>query len=49
MQRNVLRTIVLRSFALVVVLGAAFADEPVETIFEGFQHGNMSMRSFSFG
>lgn len=34
---------------LFIVLGAAFPDEPVETIFEGFQHGNMSMRSFCFG
>jgi 4,5-DOPA dioxygenase extradiol len=33
---------------LFVALGAAYADEPVETIFEGFQYGNLSMRSFSF-
>lgn len=33
---------------LFVALGAAYPDEPVETIFEGFQHGNLSMRSFSF-
>ncbi len=34
---------------LFVVLGAAFPDEPADTIFEGFQHGSMSMRSFCFG
>jgi 4,5-DOPA dioxygenase extradiol len=34
---------------LFIVLGAAFPDEPVETIFEGFQYGSMSMRSFCFG
>jgi 4,5-DOPA dioxygenase extradiol len=33
---------------LFVTLGAAFADESVETIFEGFQYGNLSMRSFAF-
>jgi len=33
---------------LFVALGAAYGDEPVETIFEGFQYGNLSMRSFSF-
>jgi 4,5-DOPA dioxygenase extradiol len=33
---------------LFVVLGAAFPQEPVETIFEGFQYGNISMRSFCF-
>jgi 4,5-DOPA dioxygenase extradiol len=33
---------------LFVALGAAYPDEPVETIFEGFQYGNLSMRSFSF-
>jgi 4,5-DOPA dioxygenase extradiol len=33
---------------LFVVLGAAYADEPIETIFEGFHYGNMSMRSFCF-
>jgi hypothetical protein len=31
-----------------VALGAAYADEPVDTIFEGFHYGNLSMRSFSF-
>lgn len=33
---------------LFVVLGMAYPDEQVETIFEGFQYGNLSMRSFSF-
>jgi 4,5-DOPA dioxygenase extradiol len=33
---------------LFVTLGAAFPEEPVETIFAGFQYGNLSMRSFSF-
>lgn len=33
---------------LFVVLGMAYPDEAVETIFEGFQYGNLSMRSFSF-
>jgi 4,5-DOPA dioxygenase extradiol len=33
---------------LFIALGAAYPDEPVETIFEGFQYGNLSMRSFSF-
>jgi 4,5-DOPA dioxygenase extradiol len=33
---------------LFIVLGAAFPDEPMETIFEGFHYGNISMRSFSF-
>jgi 4,5-DOPA dioxygenase extradiol len=33
---------------LFVTLGAAFPEEPVQTIFEGFQYGNLSMRSFSF-
>ena len=33
---------------LFVALGAAYPDEPVETIFEGFHYGNISMRSFSF-
>ena len=33
---------------LFVALGTAYADEPVEAIFEGFQYGNLSMRSFSF-
>lgn len=33
---------------LFVALGAAYADERVETIFEGFHYGNLSMRSFSF-
>ncbi|MBZ5619162.1 MAG: hypothetical protein LAQ69_10645 [Acidobacteriia bacterium] len=33
---------------LFIVLGAAFPDEPAETIFEGFHYGNVSMRSFCF-
>jgi 4,5-DOPA dioxygenase extradiol len=33
---------------LFIALGAAYPDEPVETIFEGFHYGNISMRSFSF-
>ena len=33
---------------LFVAMGAAFADEKVVPIFEGFQYGNMSMRSFAF-
>jgi 4,5-DOPA dioxygenase extradiol len=33
---------------LFVVLGLAYPDEQVETIFEGFHYGNLSMRSFSF-
>ncbi|HEY2016292.1 MAG TPA: class III extradiol ring-cleavage dioxygenase [Bryobacteraceae bacterium] len=33
---------------LFVVLGAALPGERMETIFEGFQYGNLSMRSFSF-
>jgi 4,5-DOPA dioxygenase extradiol len=33
---------------LFVVLGMAYPDESLETIFEGFQYGNLSMRSFSF-
>jgi 4,5-DOPA dioxygenase extradiol len=33
---------------LFITLGAAFAGEAVEPIFEGFQYGNLSMRSFSF-
>jgi 4,5-DOPA dioxygenase extradiol len=34
---------------LFAVLGAAFPEERVETIFEGFHYGNLSMRSFCFG
>ncbi len=33
---------------LFVTLGAAFPEEPMETIFAGFQYGNLSMRSFTF-
>ena len=33
---------------LFISLGAAYPDEKVETIFEGFQYGNLSMRSFAF-
>jgi 4,5-DOPA dioxygenase extradiol len=31
-----------------VALGAAHPDERMETIYQGFQYGNLSMRSFSF-
>ncbi|MCU1237710.1 MAG: Extradiol ring-cleavage dioxygenase, class enzyme subunit [Candidatus Solibacter sp.] len=34
---------------LFITLGAAWPDDPLETIYEGFQHGNLSMRSFSLG
>lgn len=34
---------------LFVALGAAYPGERVETIFEGFQYGNLSMRSFAWG
>jgi 4,5-DOPA dioxygenase extradiol len=34
---------------LFIVLGAAYPEERVETIFEGFHYGNISMRSFGFG
>ncbi len=33
---------------LFITLGAAFAGESLSTIFEGFQYGNLSMRSFAF-
>ena len=33
---------------LFIALGAAFADEKIVPIFEGFQYGNLSMRSFAF-
>jgi 4,5-DOPA dioxygenase extradiol len=33
---------------LFIALGAAFPDEKVVPIFEGFQYGNLSMRSFAF-
>jgi 4,5-DOPA dioxygenase extradiol len=33
---------------LFVAMGMAYADEPVETIYEGMHYGNLSMRSFSF-
>jgi len=33
---------------LFVALGAAYADERLDTIFEGFHYGNLSMRSFAF-
>lgn len=32
-----------------VTLGAAWPDERLETIYEGFHYGNLSMRSFAFG
>ena len=34
---------------LFVALGAAWPADPVETIYAGFHHGNLSMRSFSLG
>jgi len=34
---------------LFAVLGAAFDHENVHSIFEGFQYGNLSMRSFALG
>jgi 4,5-DOPA dioxygenase extradiol len=33
---------------LFVAMGMAYADEPVETIYQGMHYGNLSMRSFSF-
>src|SRR5947209_16254666 len=33
---------------LFVALGAVYADERLDTIFEGFHYGNLSMRSFAF-
>ncbi|MGD0868779.1 MAG: class III extradiol ring-cleavage dioxygenase [Bryobacteraceae bacterium] len=33
---------------LFVVLGMSFPDERIETIYQGFHYGNLSMRSFSF-
>lgn len=33
---------------LFVALGAALANEALETIYEGFQYANLSMRSFAF-
>jgi 4,5-DOPA dioxygenase extradiol len=32
-----------------VTLGAAWPEERMETIYEGFHYGNLSMRSFAFG
>jgi 4,5-DOPA dioxygenase extradiol len=34
---------------LFVTMGAAWPGEEVRTIYEGFHHGNLSMRSFVFG
>ena len=34
---------------LFVVMGAAWPDDPLETIYAGFHYGNLSMRSFSLG
>jgi 4,5-DOPA dioxygenase extradiol len=31
-----------------ITLGAAWPDEDLETIYEGFHYGNLSMRSFAF-
>ncbi len=33
---------------LFIVMGAAFPDEKAVSIYEGFQYGNLSMRSFAF-
>lgn len=33
---------------LFIMMGAAFPDEKIAPIFEGFQYGNLSMRSFAF-
>jgi 4,5-DOPA dioxygenase extradiol len=34
---------------LFITLGAAWPDDPLDTIYQGFHHGNLSMRSFAFG
>ncbi len=34
---------------LFVVMGAAWPEDKVETIYKGFHHGNLSMRSFAMG
>jgi 4,5-DOPA dioxygenase extradiol len=34
---------------LFVVMGAAWPEDQVETIYAGFYHGNLSMRSFALG
>ena len=34
---------------LFVALGMAYPDESLETIYQGFQYGNLSMRSFGWG
>ena len=34
---------------LFAVMGAAWPDDPLETVFAGFHHGNLSMRSFCLG
>ena len=34
---------------LFVVMGAAWPEDPLETIYAGFHYGNLSMRSFSLG
>jgi 4,5-DOPA dioxygenase extradiol len=34
---------------LFVTLGAAREDDTLRTIYEGFQYGNLSMRTFAFG
>jgi 4,5-DOPA dioxygenase extradiol len=34
---------------LFAVMGAAWPDDGLETIFAGFHHGNLSMRSFCLG
>ena len=34
---------------LFIVLGASWPDDQVDTIYKGFHHGNLSMRSFALG
>jgi 4,5-DOPA dioxygenase extradiol len=34
---------------LFIVLGTAWPDDPLGTIYQGFHHGNLSMRSFACG
>ncbi|MEO8372983.1 MAG: class III extradiol ring-cleavage dioxygenase [Candidatus Solibacter sp.] len=34
---------------LLITMGASWPDDKLETIYQGFHHGNLSMRSFSFG
>jgi 4,5-DOPA dioxygenase extradiol len=34
---------------LFIALGASWPNDPLDTIYQGFHHGNLSMRSFSLG